>query len=83
MHFSDDRTCIERLAPTCGKLDVSEVSIGWIRNTMELGELLMSENLLPELRRNPEIEILSDPQEIEFDSEGNLISVFAAEAVAH
>jgi hypothetical protein len=83
MHFSDDRTCIARMAPTCGKLDVSDVSIGWIRNTMELGELMMSENLLPELKRNPEIEILSDPQEIEFDSEGNLISVFAAEPVAH
>ncbi len=83
MHFSDDRTCMQRIAPTCGKLDVSDVSIGWIRNTMELGELMMSENLLPELRRNPEIEILSDPQEIEFDSEGNLISLFAAEPVAH
>jgi hypothetical protein len=50
---------------------------------MELGELMMSENLLPELKRNPEIEILSEPQEIEFDNEGNLVSAFAAEAVAH
>jgi hypothetical protein len=44
---------------------------------------MMSENLLPELKRHPEIEILSEPQEIEFDSEGNLVSEFAAEAVAH
>ena len=83
LHYPSDRTCIERIAPTCGKLDVHDVSIGWIRNTMELGELMMSENLLPELRRDPRIEILGEPQEIEFDSEGNLISAFAAEPVAH
>jgi hypothetical protein len=83
MYFSTDHTCIERIAPTCGKLDLHDVTIGWIRNTMELGELMMSENLLPELKRNPEIEILSEPQEIEFDNEGNLVSAFAAEAVAH
>jgi len=83
MYFSTDYTCIERIAPTCGKLDLHDVSIGWIRNTMELGELMMSENLLPELKQNPEIEILSEPQEIEFDNEGNLVSAFAAEAVAH
>jgi hypothetical protein len=83
MHFADDRTCIDKLIATCGKLDVSECSIVWIQNTLELGELLVSENLLPELRRNPQIEIAGEPQELPFDREGNLISLFAAEAVAH
>jgi hypothetical protein len=83
MHFTDDRTCIDKLIATCGKLDVSECSIVWIQNTLELGELLVSENLLAELRRNPQIEIVGEPQELPFDREGNLVSLFAAEAVAH
>ena len=82
-HFEDDRTCIETVAPTCGKLDPSEVSIAWIQNSMELAELLISENLLDEVRQNPEIEILGEPQEIEYGSAGNLINVWAAEPVAH
>jgi hypothetical protein len=83
MHFADDRTCIDKLIATCGKLDVSECSIVWIQNTLELGEMLVSENLLPELRRSPQIEIVGEPQELPFDREGNLVSAFAAEAVAH
>jgi hypothetical protein len=83
MHFPDDSTCIEKLIATCGKLDAGECSIVWIRNTLELGELMVSENLLAELRRNPQIEIIGEPQDLPFDSEGNLISMFAAEALAH
>jgi hypothetical protein len=48
---------------------------------MDIAECLVSENLLPEIEQNPEIEILSGPQEIDFDSAGNLIPAF--EAVAH
>ncbi len=83
LHFADDRTCIEKIAPTCGKLDVSEVSIAWIRNTMDINELMISENLLDEVRQNPEVEILGEVREIEFAADGNLVVVGEAEAVAH
>jgi hypothetical protein len=83
MHFPNDRICVEKVIATCGKLDVSECSIVWIRNTLELGELMVSENLLEELSRNPAIEVTGQPQELPFDSDGNLVSMFAAEAVAH
>src|SRR5580700_6863911 len=43
VHFPTDRECLERIAPTVGKLDVSEVTIGWIRNSLELGTLALSE----------------------------------------
>jgi hypothetical protein len=48
---------------------------------MDIAECLVSENLLPEIKQNPEIEIISDPQEFNFDSAGNLVPAF--EAVAH
>ncbi len=50
---------------------------------MELGDLAVSENLLPELKQNPQVEILSEPRELEFDGDGNLVSPFVAETVAH
>src|SRR2546426_1562993 len=36
MHFPTDRECLERVAPTVGKFDIAEVTIGWIRNSLEL-----------------------------------------------
>jgi hypothetical protein len=76
VHFATDQECLERLMPTVGKLDLREVTIGWIRNTMELGRLAISENMRDALERNPLIEIESTI-DFEFDGKGNLISPFA------
>ncbi len=71
-HYPSDRQCLETMATTVGRLDTAEVEIVWIRNTMELGRLVMSETLLPAMRQNPQLELLSEPFETEFDEEGNL-----------
>ena len=76
VHFATDRECIERIMPTVGKLDLGEVTIGWIRNTMELGRLAISENMRAQLERNPELEIESTI-DFEFDGAGDLLSPFA------
>ncbi len=39
IHYPTDHECLERILPTCGRLDVYECSIVWIRNTMALGEI--------------------------------------------
>ena len=74
-HFPTDRECLERIAPTVGKFDMSEVTIGWIRNSLELGNIALSENLLPKIKRNPLLEIVSEPSEFSFDENGNLAGV--------
>jgi hypothetical protein len=75
VHFATDRECLERFAPTVGKLDLSEVTYAWIRNTMELGRLGLSENLRSVIERNPELEIESIG-EFDFDNHNDLISPF-------
>ena len=75
IHFAADRECLERVAPTVGKLDLSEVTYGWIRNTMELTRLAVSENLRPQMEENPQIEIEATI-DFDFDGRGNLISPF-------
>jgi hypothetical protein len=72
IHFSSDRECLERIAPTVGKVDLSEVTYGWIKNTMELSFLKLSENQRNEIRKNPMLEICGDAEEMEFDQAGNL-----------
>ena len=76
IHFPTDREAIERIAPTVGKIDLSEVTYAWIRNTMELGRFALSENLRAGIEKNPALEIES-VVEFEFDGENNLISPFA------
>jgi len=75
IHFPTDRECIERVAPTVGRLDLAEVTYGWIRNTMELGRLAVSENMRAQVEKNPILEIEAEI-ECEFDGQGNLISPF-------
>ena len=75
IHFPTDRECIERVAPTVGKLNLDTVTYGWIRNTMELGRLGLSQNLRAEVESNPLLEVEATV-DFEFDGENNLISPF-------
>jgi hypothetical protein len=79
MHFSTDRECLEALWPTVGRFALGEVTLGWIRNTLELSPLLLSENLRERIEANRELEIVSGPHEWEFDGAGNLVSMLGAE----
>jgi hypothetical protein len=73
IHFPTDRECLERISPTVGRLDLSDVSYAWIRNTMELGRLLFSENLRPALEADPALRI-EEAIDFPFGADGNLIS---------
>jgi len=76
VHFETDRECLERFAPTVGKLDLRQVTYGWIRNSMELSRIGLSDNLRAEVERNPNLEIEATI-DFEFDGQNNLISPFA------
>ncbi len=81
VHFASDRECIERLMPTVGKVDLSEVTLGWIRNTLEIAVLGLSENLRGKIDANPQLEILGPAREIEFDESGNAVGVVGSQEV--
>jgi hypothetical protein len=71
-HFRTDRECLERIAPTVGKFDMREVTIGWFRNSLELESFALSENLAPQIKSNPALEIVGSAREFPFDAGGNL-----------
>jgi len=68
-----------------GKHDLGEVTYGWLRNSLELGTIALSENLRREIDKNPLLEVLGPARPMEFDSEGNLVEllVLAGEVLAH
>jgi hypothetical protein len=80
IYFPTDRECLERIAPTVGRLDLDEVTYGWIRNTMELTRLAVSENVRAEVEKNDRLEIEAT-MDCEFDGANNLISPFVEVAV--
>jgi len=73
LHFWSDRECLERFAPTTGRIDMGEVTFGWIRNSLELAQLKLSENLLAEIQGNRLLEVIGPPEEMVFDEAGDLV----------
>ena len=73
IHLPTDRECLEAMAPTVGKLDLMELKIGWIRNTLELSRLMLSETLRDEIEANPNLTIVGGPVEIRYGADGNLV----------
>src|SRR5579864_8583197 len=78
LHFPTDRECLERIAPTVGKIDLKDVTYGWLRNSLELGTLALSENLREQIERDPNLEILGASRPMEFDTKGNLADLLVA-----
>lgn len=46
----------------------------WIHNTLQVCTFWISEGLLAEAEANPDIEILTEPQEISFDADSNVVN---------
>ena len=63
-----------------GKQDLGEVTYGWLRNSLELGLIKLSENLRPQIEKDPNLEIQGAPLPFEFDAAGNLADILVPES---
>ena len=54
----------------------------WIRNTLALEDLLVSEALLPDVARVPTLSVVGEPGALAFDGDGNLVLEAGRPAVA-
>ncbi len=69
IHFSNDLEALSKIAPTVGKTDLSTVTYCRIKNTLELIQVAVSENLVPALC--PNIRHVSEAFELPFDAKGD------------
>jgi hypothetical protein len=72
MVLKNDRLAIQAAIKTCNIADFRQVRLGRIKNTLEVHQMQISENLLAEARANPKMQIRSESFEFGFNSEGNL-----------
>ena len=72
MVLKNDRLAIQAAIKTCNIADFRNVRLGRIRNTLEVHQMEVSENLIPETRSNPRMEIVSAPYDLAFNELENL-----------
>lgn len=69
--LANERQAIQAAIKTCNILDFTKVKMVRIKNTLAIGEIEVSENLLDHVQEHPNIEQTSDLYEWTFDEEGN------------
>lgn len=74
-HFPSDRECVQWIAGTAGRLDPAQVTYGWVRNTLALDRVALSENLREQISGHSHLEIEGEI-EVTWDPSGNLVSPF-------
>lgn len=67
-----DREAIQAAIKTCNILHFPDVRLVRIKNTLELGEIEISEALLEEAKANPSIRVLTEPYAWSFTPSGDL-----------
>lgn len=73
MIMDNDREALQLALMCCPEAeDHDHMKLIRIPNTAHIGEIEISEGLLPQAKANPNIEILTDLYDLPFDSEGNL-----------
>jgi hypothetical protein len=70
--LANDQLAIKAGIQTCNGIDYRHPRVVRIKNTLKMGEIMISESLVEEARTNPRMEILEEPAELIFDQNGNL-----------
>ena len=70
----DEHTVIKACVLTCWRADPENARLCIIRSTLHLNEVLVSPSLYDDVEGQEGIAVVSEPQALEFDSEGNLLT---------
>lgn len=72
MLLDNQKLTIQAAIKTAALTDSSQVRMVRIKDTLHLGEIEISEAMLPEAKALENIEILSEPYELNFNEDGDL-----------
>ncbi len=70
--LDNDKLAIKAAIKTCNILDFTKVKMVRIKNTLEIGEIEVSEGFLQEVEESDNLTPISELYELQFDDEGNL-----------
>jgi len=66
MFLETEELAVKAAIKTCNAFDLTQVRLVWIRNTLELKEIWISESLLEEARQREDVEVLTGPKLADF-----------------
>ena len=72
MTFESDKDAIEAAVSTCGIENAGNMKIVWIKSTLDLEKVIVSDGYLDDLSGRNDLEQISSAREITFNSSGNL-----------
>ena len=75
MFAQTDKAAIQAAVKLCNEIDKKNPRIIRIKDTMHLEEIFISEAMLEEALKNPNLEVLEEAKELEFDNDGNLLNL--------
>lgn len=68
-----DKTAIQAAIKTCNILNFTKARVVRIKNTLEIGEIEVSENMLSDVEAHENLEKITDLYELAFDKDGNFL----------
>ena len=71
--YTTDREAIAAALMTIRPYTLDDLKIVRIKNTLELGKVVVSQGYLSDMEGRPDVSIDPDPIRFKFDSSGNLI----------
>lgn len=74
MVVDNDQVAIQVAINGCMGIDYNSPRIIWMKNTLDIGRLFISEALLPEVEKYPELEVVGKMFEMQFN-DGNLVFI--------
>ena len=73
VYMENDRDALLAAIRTCNGIDFNKARVVRIKDTLSMEYIEVSQSYYDEIKECPEIEILSEPEEMRFDSEGFMI----------
>jgi len=73
VHFATDEICLEKALETVGFVEPQNARVLRIRNTLHLGEVLVSEVYAKEIEGREDLSILEPAANMQFDGQGDLL----------
>jgi hypothetical protein len=72
IHYDTDRQVLDVALQTIGYIEPEQAKMIWIRNTLELEHLLVSEAYAEEIQRRDDLTIRGPAQDLQFTAHGDL-----------
>jgi len=71
--MENDMMALKLALMQCNNTEPAKARVVRIKDTLHLGEIMLSEDFFDEIKNNSRIEIISYPAPVEFDGEGNFL----------